>query len=623
DLRELKAMLTEMQRAEIAEESSKAKSDFLARMSHEIRTPMNAIMGITEIQLQDNSLPIVTKEALERIYNSGNLLVCIINDILDLSKIEAGKLEIAAAKYDITSLIYDTVKLNIIRFQSHPIDFKLVVSENIPVQLLGDELRIKQILNNLLSNAFKYTQKGYVELSVCAEPRDNLCVDMVFKVSDTGQGMTQEQVRHLGEKFGRFNISANRNTEGTGLGMNITNNLVDMMDGSIHVESAPNKGSVFTVRLPQRFDSSLQIGKDLADNLMKLNLKSTTKIRNSYIKRHYMPYGSVLAVDDVETNLYVVKGILSPYGLNLDTVLSGEEAIQKIKDGKVYDIIFMDHMMPKMDGIEAVKIIRELGYTKPIVALTANALFGQSKIFLDNGFDDYLFKPIDVRELNLILNKLIRDKQSAETLEAARKQKNKRSASGGASDGGSIVVQPKLAEVFVRDAEKAVDVLVASSKNNYRRADDIANLLINAHAMKSVLANVGEHELSKDAAMLEQAAREQKIDIMMEALPDFIEALQNVIVKFKPNVESSGDNDAEIITGSKEFLKQNLLVIQRACEYLNKKMIRECLTALREKTWEFAVKEQFKQLDAYILHSEFDEAGAFAKKMIDELDKEA
>ncbi|MDR0464610.1 MAG: PAS domain-containing protein, partial [Treponema sp.] len=416
DLRELKSMIAEMRRAEVAEESSKAKSDFLARMSHEIRTPMNAILGITEIQLQDNSLALGTREALERIYNSGDLLLGIINDILDLSKIEAGKLELVPDSYEIASLIHDTVKLNIMRYDSKPIEFKLTVNENVPSRLIGDELRLKQILNNLLSNAFKYTQEGQIELMLSAEMmKSGTTVNLIFRVSDTGHGMTEEQVNKLGEKFNRFNMEANRKTEGTGLGMNITRNLIQLMNGEIFIESTPGIGSVFTVRLPQECDDPTPIGIELAQNLMKLNLKNTTKMRNAQIIQEFMPYGRVLIVDDVETNLYVARGLMAPYGLSLDAVTSGFDAIDKIRAGSKYDIIFIDHLMPRMDGIEATKLIRSLGYKQPIVALTANALAGQAEIFLKNGFDDFISKPIDIRQLNSVLNKMIRDMQSPET----------------------------------------------------------------------------------------------------------------------------------------------------------------------------------------------------------------
>jgi PAS domain S-box-containing protein len=612
DLRELKAMVAEMRRAEVAEESSKAKSDFLAKMSHEIRTPMNAILGITEIQLQDSTLSLTVREALERIYSSGDLLLGIINDILDLSKIEAGKLELVNEKYDIASLIHDIVKLNKIRYESKPIEFFLEVSEKIPTLLLGDELRIKQILNNLLSNAFKYTNEGRIDLAFLTEPLDDKSITLVIRVSDTGQGMTAEQVKKLGEKFSRFNMEANRKTEGTGLGMNITRNLVKMMKGNISVESIPGMGSTFTVYLPQECADSKPIGEELADNLMKLNLKNTAKLRNLQVKQEYMPYGSVLVVDDIETNLYVARGLMAPYGLKIDTVLSGFEAVDKIREGSVYDIIFMDHMMPKMDGIEATKLIRSLEYTRPVVALTANAISGQAEMFLNNGFDDFISKPIDIRQLNAVLNRLIRDKQPPEILKEARKQKSGLYAAGR----HHLTIEPQLAEVFVRDAEKAVNILDAVYEDNCKGAEDIPSFIINIHAMKSALANIGESELSTIASELEQAGRDQNINMILSALPDFIVSLRRVIEKLKP--EEDGAEEAPVAGDSvdHQYLREKLLVIEDACASLDKKTAKEALAELKDKTWPKEIKEKLSAISEYLLHSDFEEAAAAARETV-------
>jgi len=411
-----------------AEAANNAKSAFLARMSHEIRSPMNIILGITEMLLEKEGLSHDIKEALGKVYNSGYLLLGIINDILDLSKIEANKLELTPVNYDVVSLINDTVQLNVMRFDNKPIQFELNADENIPVTLLGDELRIKQILNNILTNAFKYTDSGKVSMTAAAEYKmseqeENPRVTLIFSISDTGCGMTCEQVNKLFDEYTRFNLEANRATEGTGLGMNITNRLVQLMNGEIIVESELNKGSTFTVKLPQGIvPGAGVIGSELAENINKCSRgKSAPPVKKSaQIIREYMPYGKVLIVDDMEPNLYVARGLLSSYGLSIETVLSGEEAVEKIKKGLTFDIIFMDHFMPGMDGIETVKIIRGLGYTYPIVAMTANALAGHAEMFAKNGFDGFIPKPIDIRQLNDMLNKLIRDRYPAETVEAAR-----------------------------------------------------------------------------------------------------------------------------------------------------------------------------------------------------------
>jgi len=604
DLSEEIAVIKERQKAEIAEEGSKAKSDFLAKMSHEIRTPMNAILGITEIQLQDDSHPPLTKEAFERIYNSGNLLLGIINDILDLSKIEAGKLELTAGQYDIASLIHDTVQINIMRYETKPIKFILNVKEDLPLLLIGDELRIKQILNNLLSNAFKYTDKGSVKLTAYAEPADiqnTSKINLVFIISDTGQGMTGEQVQKLGTEYSRFNLQANRKTEGTGLGMNITRNLIQLMNGAFSIESTLGKGSSFTVRLPQDSAGSALIGKEIADNLMGLNFDNSVKLRAFQIKKDYMPYGRVLVVDDVETNLYVARGLMAPYGLSLETAMSGFEAIEKIKAGFTYDIIFMDHMMPGMDGIEAVKIIRDLGYSKPIVALTANAISGQAAMFMENGFDDFISKPIDLRQLNITLNKLIRDKYPSDVVEAAKKQKN-RLYSGGVQ---KKTLEPQLAEAFIRDAKKAITELEEVYLEKCRSEEDFSTFIIDVHAMKSALANIGETDISADALKLEMAGREKNTDLILSELPSFMETLRGVIKKFE-----SGENDEKKVDdpGDNKSLKEKLLIVKKACASYDKKTAKDTLVEIKRKTWPRHVNEQLLSLNAHLLHSDFDEA---------------
>ncbi|MDR0466383.1 MAG: HAMP domain-containing protein, partial [Deltaproteobacteria bacterium] len=323
-----------------AKAASLAKSSFLADMSHEIRTPMNAILGITDIQLQNPALSQDTKEALARIYSSSDLLLGIINDMLDMSKIEAGKLELAPVEYDVASLLVDTTQLNLIRKESKPIEFELNVEEGMPAMVVGDVLRVKQILNNILSNAFKYTKKGAVSLSVSHEAGNEASfVTLVFRVSDTGQGMTAEQVEKLFDKYTRFNMETNRTIEGTGLGMSITRKLVHMMNGDLAVESEAGRGSTFTVRLPPRNAGAGVLTHDTLENLRRLRITVPSQMKRSQIVREQMPYGRVLVVDDVETNLYVAKGLLTPYGLTIETVESGFAAIKKIKQGKVYDIV--------------------------------------------------------------------------------------------------------------------------------------------------------------------------------------------------------------------------------------------------------------------------------------------
>jgi len=269
----------------------------------------------------------------------------------------------------------------------------------------------------------------------------------------------------------------------------------------------------------------------------------------------------------------------------------------------------MDHMMPRMDGIEAAKIIRSIGYTKPIVALTANALAGQAEMFLNNGFDDFISKPIDIRQLNSVLNRLIRDAQTPEVLEEARKQKNTLYAAGG----HNIAIDPQLAEFFVRDAKKSIASLNSICENNCRRGDDIATFIINVHAMKSALSNVGESELSLEASQLEQAGRDQNINVILSSLPKFLTSLEGVIEKLSPPDDEPEEEEAnESIDHA--YLQEKLLAIQAACASFDKKAAKEALAELKQKAWPRATRDQLSAIAEHLLHSEFDEAASIAKE---------
>ncbi|MDR2729565.1 MAG: response regulator, partial [Treponema sp.] len=498
---------------------------------------------------------------------------------------------------------------NLFKYDSKPIKFNLIMDENIPAKLLGDELRIKQILNNLLSNAYKYTDKGDISMSVaCEYPQEEGSeqVTLVFNVADSGQGMTSEQLSKLFDEYTRFNLETNRAVEGAGLGMSITKHIIRLMNGSISVESEVGKGSTFTLRLPQEITGSGVLGEEAVRSLMQFHYTNVQQMRKtSQIIREYMPYGRVLIVDDMETNLYVARGLMAPYCLSIETAMSGFDAVEKIKNGSSFDIIFMDHFMPKMDGVDTTKAIRKLGYTQPIVALTANALAGMAEMFMENGFDGFISKPIDIRQLNIYLNKFVRDKYPPEVVKAAHKQAAFIKMSAGTEE--QQVSDEILRAVFVRDAEKAFARMSLIHKNSYRRGDDIRQFVINAHAMKSTLLSIGESELSAVAFELEKAGRAENMELILEKTPPFLEELGKVIEKYKPK-EDDGEAALEDSDNDMEFLGEKLLVIQTACEKYDEKNANAALSELVQKKWSSSVKELLDAISEYLLHSDFDEA---------------
>ena len=610
DVTEARNLIIEAQKRAEAEAANQAKSSFLSMVSHEIRTPMNAILGITEILLNRQSLEPTVVDSLTKIHASGAMLLGIINDILDLSKIEAEKMELMIDEYDVASLLVDTAQLNMTRIGNKNIEFILEVDESMPCAAVGDELRVKQILNNVLSNAFKYTKEGTVKMTagVGTDDVDEDDFIMVIEVSDTGLGMTKDQVKSLFDEYTRFNLETNRGTEGTGLGMSITGKLVHLMNGSISVESEPGEGSVFTINLPQKRTGTECLGAEVANNMRHFQGITTSQAKIELTERDPMPYGSVLIVDDVETNIFVARGHMEPYGLKMDSVNSGFAAIQKIEDGNVYDIVFMDHMMPKMDGFETTRRLRDLGYDHPIVALTANAVAGQAEIYLAGGFDDFIFKPIDVRELNAVLLRLIRDKQPTEVIEAARREAVSEEA--GKDDSvyvAEVLIDPILAEIFVKDALKSLMFMESFMSNANIDESAVRDYVIHVHGLKSALANVGKRDMSALAATLEDMGRRGNTEGILADTPELINPLKAFIAELKQIEEPSGDAVDETASGM-VYLRDRLFTLKEAFEEYDESTAETVLDELRQKAWSPPVKEILSKIAEFLLHSDFEEA---------------
>jgi signal transduction histidine kinase/DNA-binding response OmpR family regulator len=543
-----------------------SKSEFLSSMSHEMRTPLNAIIGLSELTLDMSETRGEIRANTEKVYSSGLALLNIINDILDISKIESGKFELNPEEYDVPSLINDTITLNLIRVEGKPIRFNLEIDETLPEKLYGDYLRIKQIFNNILSNAFKYTNEGTVEWRVaCA--RDDKAVWLVSTVTDTGIGIRREDMERLFQNYSQINTKASRKTEGTGLGLAITKRMVKMMDGSITVTSEYGKGSTFMVWLKQGYVADTTIGSELAESLKKCRYSVQKYDRNAGITRLRLPYARVLIVDDVPTNLDIAKGMMKGYGMKIDCVTSGQDAVDLIRAGEKYNAIFMDHMMPGMDGIDAVRIIREeigtdYAKTVPVIAFTANAIRGNEKMFLSYGFQAFLSKPIDVKAMDAVIRHWVRDKEAEKnyTLTAGglemrsgisrrsgldrRSGVDRREAAAGREEPaasadalfGGLRIDgldlEKALERFGGDKESLLDVLSSYAERTPPLLEELrevtpenlAAYAVTVHGVKGASRGICAEDLGSRAEALEHAAKAGNFGFVAQNNAAFLDA---------------------------------------------------------------------------------------------------
>lgn len=519
---------------EVAKEASEAKSVFLSNMSHEIRTPINAVLGLNEMILRESG-ETQTLEYANSVKSAGNTLLGIVNDILDFSKIEAGKMDIIPVEYHLSSTINDLVNLIAVKAEDKHLELKFNIDKTLPVRLIGDEIRIKQCVTNILTNAVKYTEKGSVTLNVSYRKADDDSIYLRFQVIDTGIGIREEDIERLYSPFERIDEIRNRSIEGTGLGMSIVKKLLALMDTRLEVKSTYGKGSDFSFEVKQKVASWEELG-DFRERYREY-LGKQQKYQESFIA----PGATILVVDDTPINLTVVKGLLKATQIRVDTAESGMETIELVKKKK-YDCLFIDHRMPEMDGIETLDALKKmcgnLSKDTPCIALTANAGAGAREEYIAAGFNDYLSKPVSGESLEEMLKQYLPKDKVILTAKDAGSD----SSFEGAED-DEFAVLNKLQGIDLSEAEKncgsqklLVDVVKeflttintkADSIEKFAADRDYRNYTVNVHALKSSASLIGAMELSQLAAHLEDCGNSEDEAEIMNKTPELLELFRS------------------------------------------------------------------------------------------------
>ena len=732
--------ITEHREAEeAAHEASRAKSSFLAKMSHEIRTPMNAIIGMTELALRETELSAVHKHALT-VKQAGAHLLTIINDILDFSKIEMGKMEIVPHEYLFASLINDVVAIIRMRMLDSQIRLAVNVDSKIPNALIGDETRLRQVLLNILNNAIKYTEKGFVTFTINGRLSEEQTVILSMEIKDSGKGIKSEDVKKLFNEYVQVDKEKNIGIEGVGLGLAITWNIVKAMGGDIDVKSEYGMGSTFTIEVPQKYSSEgplasvdnpeennvlvyerrelyahsivaavenlgvnctlvsndgqllekmenrnysflfisyflyeknkkniialgeeirvvilMEFGEVIPDKqlnsiAMPVYCMSIANILNGAsesffynenegaVIRFMAPDAKILIVDDIATNLKVAEGLMLPYKMQIDLCKSGREAIDAISF-KYYDMVFMDHKMPEMDGVEATSRIRKLGETLPylrnvpIVALTANAVTGTREFFLQNGFNDFISKPIDTVKLNMVLERWIpKEKRIGITSEIGHhvlaevlvvgeelEIKGINVERGIYLSGGSMESYLEILAIFYKDGFEKIRELKACIK-----ARNMNLYTIQVHALKSAAANIGAVEFSEIAYSLEMAGERKDWEFIESNNPILIADLEtmlgniiNALTVFKKNKDDEGS------VFDIDLVKEKLLELNTALENLQAGLINKTTDELLKITRTHQSGADVEIVCELILVGEYDEAAKYIGNILKDLSKEA
>lgn len=586
------------------EDANRAKTNFVSNMSHEIRTPMNSIVGITEILLRSRHSP-KEQEYLLNIQSSGRVLLTIINDVLDCSKMEAGKMQLFDEPYDTCSLFHDLRISMENRIGHSGLELIYDIDQDIPCKLKGDMGRIRQVIINLVNNAIKYTEKGSVRFSVHVRQKNTDKVMLYYEVADTGIGIRKEDHKILFDAFQRVEMDRNRYVEGTGLGLTISQNLVNMMGGVIEVESEYGKGSRFFFTIEQTIIDPTPV------SAVNYNGQKDNVTEKEAECLFIAPEAHILLVDDNELNLVVAKELLKPLRMQIDTAENGLQAVKMVR-GSQYDLVLMDHMMPVMDGIEAAKAIRALPEDKyqklPIIALTANAMVDARKEFLNAGMNGFVAKPIDFaricNQLKLWLPKdLVRDvpKEEAKKLLAddlsdreiqPEDPQTEFSFEEGVKRCGSKAALMKTIRIFYRTIDSKANKIEQCLKEGL-----ISDYVIEVHALKSSALLIGAVPLSEAAKELESYGKQGKTEALEEKTPDVLAMYRDFKNILKPYADKEEAAKQEASDG--EWI-QALQQIHQCIEQFDLDGVDRIMEKLEEYQIPECIRESMDQLRVYV-----------------------
>jgi len=588
------------QRVDIAEHENKAKSTFLANMSHEIRTPINTVIGFNTMILREGTDPVI-KSYAKKINSAANMLLSLINGILDISKLEAEKMEIVSEEYSFKQMIYDVITMLKGRTEFERLEFICDISPNIPTRLYGDSVRIKQVIINLLTNAAKYTDEGSVKLTIFGKNHGEM-EHLLISVKDTGIGIREEDQKKLAERFSRFDNKRNHSIEGTGLGLNLVTNILKLMDSELHVISVYGEGSEFYFEIEQKIISEEEIGA--VDFGMEFE-------DDEYRALFYAPDAKILAVDDNEMNLSVFRNLLKETGLQIDTASSGEKAIEKCSNTK-YDLIFMDHMMPGMNGVECFNHIRSqkeaLNSDTKVIILTANALKGAKEEYDSIGFDDFLAKPIDADQLEKVIVKHLNPSLITENVKKNTKEELQTEmptfsgvdTSYGIAHTGdfknylTLIKQiNSIGATDLQELKKYLEILT----DNGEDLEALNAFRIKIHAMKSTANIMGALKLYGLAATIEDQAAKEHVQEILLLTPFFVEGWEKLAIEVK---EYFGESKSDKITVDTESVNEYLHLLETSIQAYNIKDSDSLVDKLKSLNWEPEKEELISRLEVAV-----------------------